>query len=63
MKIAVDKDDLTNVLLLLIANDHLSAHRAGLEERQKNRKTVIRALLFMLGLTKEEADDLFFKRD
>ena len=59
--IKIDKEDLTKVLLLLIANDHLSASKSGLEKRSKNRKEAIKELLFMLVLTEEEADDLYWK--
>lgn len=59
MRIEVDKEDLTRVLLLLIANTHISASRAGLEERSKNRGEAIQELLLMLSLTVQEAEDLY----
>ena len=60
MKIEVDKEDLIKVLLLLIANDHLSASKVALEERSKNREEAIKELLFMVSLTSEEAEELYW---
>ena len=60
MKFEVDKGDLIKVLLLLIANDHLSAHKVALEERRKNREEAIKELLYMLSLTSEEAEELYW---
>ena len=59
MRIEVDKEDLTRVLLLLIANNHISASKVGLEERSRNRWEAIQDLLLMLSLTVQEADDLY----
>jgi len=59
MKIEVDKEDLTRVLLLLVANNHISASKVGLEERSKNRWGAIQELLLMLSLTVQEAEDLY----
>ena len=59
MRIEVDKEDLTKVLLLLVANNHISASKVGLEERSKNRWEAIQELLLMLSLTVEEAEDLY----
>jgi len=59
MRIEVDKEDLTRVLLLLIANNHISASKVGLEERSRNRWEAIQDLLLMLSLTVQEAEDLY----
>ena len=59
-RIEVDKEDLIKVLLLLIANDHLSASKVALEERSKNREEAIKELLFMVSLTSEEAEELYW---
>jgi hypothetical protein len=59
MRIEVNNGDLMRVLLLLIANNHISASKVGLEERSKNRWEAIQELLFMLSLTVQEAEDLY----
>ena len=61
MEILVDREDLQKVLLLIIHNDNLSASRAGLEQRAKNRKEMKKELLFMLELTNEEAESLYLR--
>lgn len=60
MKIEVDRESLTKILLLLLSNENLSASKAGLEQRAKNSKEAINELLFMLCLTREEAKDIYY---
>lgn len=57
--VTVDKNDLLKVLLLVIDNDNLSASKAGLEQRRNNREEIQKELLYMLNLTKEEAEELY----
>ena len=56
MKIEVDKEALVKVLKLLIRNNQLSASSIALTERKANREAAINELLFMLGLTRDEAE-------
>ena len=59
MKYLVDGEVLKKVLLLIIENNHLSASGAGLQARAENRKAAINELLFILCLTKEEAEEIY----
>ena len=57
----IDKEDLLECLMLIIDNDNTSASRSGLERRSMNRKLILKELLFMLALTTEEAEDLYWQ--
>ena len=54
-----DVKKLKEVLILLIANDHTSASKAGLEYRAINRKKAINTLLSVLNITSEESERLY----
>lgn len=60
-KFNIDILDLKKVLMLIKDNLHTSASRTGLELRGKNLKEAEKELLFMLNLTKEEAEDIYWK--
>lgn len=57
----VDKKDLEQILILIEDNLHTSASRVGLEARGENLRKIERELLYMLHLTKKEAEDLYWK--
>ena len=52
----VEKDELMNVLKLLIINDNLSAHPIALKDRQQNRTKAINILCKILNI---EVDSLY----
>jgi len=58
----IDKQDLTKVLMLLIDNNRLSTTQGDLLKRQKNRQEAIKELLFILQLTTEEAEDMYWQK-
>jgi len=60
-KISIDKEDLRKVLMLVEDNMHTSASASGLELRAKNLKEMEKELLAMLELTREEAEDEYWK--
>ncbi len=59
-KFNIDILDLKKVLMLIEDNLHTSASRIGLESRGKNLREAEKELLFMLHLTKEEAEDIYW---
>lgn len=65
MHIFVNKeteDKIKQALILLERNNHLSASRAGLEERSINRNTAISLLLDAIDMTSDELGSLGKRR-
>jgi len=54
-----DVKKLKEVLILLIANDHTTDSKAGLEKRAINREKAINIILHVLNITREEAECLY----
>jgi hypothetical protein len=48
--------------MLIVSNDHLSASRAGLQQRANNRKEAINKLSSMLELTEEDVEESYWRR-
>ena len=55
----VEKDELMNVLKLLIINNNLSAHPTALRDRQQNRAKAINILRKILNISDKEEDKLY----
>ena len=56
-----EREGILHALILLKRNNHLSAHRAGLEERQCNRKAAMEILIGLVDLSEEELEELYWK--
>lgn len=55
----VEYGKLLRILMLMEANSHLSASRAGLEERHKNRDEAIRLLQQIMEITDKELEEMY----
>lgn len=55
------KEELKEVLMLLIDNEHISASTAGLKERAENRRVAINRLLSELNIGIDKAEDFYWK--
>lgn len=62
-QITVDRDALLQVLYALIENDTLTDSPDDLARREFNRKLAIGTLLYLLGLSKAAAQDLYEARE
>jgi hypothetical protein len=55
-----EKRVITDILILLLANERTSASKEGLNFRAENRKKALMNCLNLLNITTEEAEDLYW---
>ena len=58
-----EHEGILRAVILLERNNHLSAHREGLIERQRNRKAaieILRGLVGLVGLSEATLEDIVF---
>lgn len=60
--IMIDRDQLLQVLMLIIQNDSTSASTPGLKRRAENRKKIKVILLNVLSMSEEEAEEMYVKK-